>query len=251
MQGCRHCFYSSSDTQIFIEEGFQFINNPMFFPFPVTSAEAEAGHGRHELVYAGADGGEFAIQEGAFHEGFGFFRFQVFRLDEAVQFFFLFFRHILVESICHVHGFIRRHVHFFDETVDQFFLAPKFQAGVHGLVDGTQEFLIFTVTIMVFLHQTQDVVDIHFHLPHQFHFKDDIVVDIFLFLSPGLPILIKIDVEALVVLQIPFAHRIESLKLVEGTEDIPKAQDFTKELDKFLLCGLTGNFHVHREFAPQ
>ena len=80
--------------------------------------------------------------------------------------------------------------------------------------------------IMVFGYEFEDVVDVHFDLFDQFGFEDDVVVDDFLvgFLMRT-PLLVEIDVHALVVLQVAQAQHIFVGEIVEGLQDVAQPQD--------------------------
>ena len=74
---------------------------------------------------------------------------------------------------------------------------------------------------MVFGYEFEDVVDVHFDLFDQFGFEDDVVVDDLLvgFLMRT-PLLVEIDVQALVVLQVAQAQHIFVGEIVEGLQDV-------------------------------
>ena len=56
---------------------------------------------------------------------------------------------------------------------------------------------------MIFRYKHKDIVDIDFHLPDKFNFKNYIVVDIFLFGFSRLYLMPKVDIKALIILHIP------------------------------------------------
>ena len=75
--------------------------------------------------------------------------------------------------------------------------------------------------VMVFGYEFEDVVDVHFDLFDQFGFEDDVIVDDFLvgFLMRT-PLLVEIDVQALVVLQVAQTQHIIIGEIVEGLQDV-------------------------------
>ncbi len=84
---------------------------------------------------------------------------------------------------------IRLHVNCRHKTFDQFALAAQNQAGANCPVNAGQNFLVLTVTRFIFGHQHQNVINIDVHLPDQFNFKDQVVLDAcFLGFFPGPPV---------------------------------------------------------------
>ena len=75
--------------------------------------------------------------------------------------------------------------------------------------------------VMVFGYEFEDVVDVHFDLFDQFGFEDDVIVDDFLvgFLMRT-PLLVEIDVQALVVLQVAQTQHIIIGEIVEGLQNV-------------------------------
>ena len=69
---------------------------------------------------------------------------------------------------------------------------------------------------MIFLHQHKDIVDIDLHLPDKFSLKDKVVI--YILLIPGFtlsPLVLKVQIIALIILQLSVAQHILILKLVK------------------------------------
>ncbi len=71
-------------------------------------------------------------------------------------------------------------------------------------VDGSQDAFVFAVRFMVLHDKHQNVADVDLHLPDKFNFERNIVVDVF-FVSIRFRAvrLIKVEIDALVILKIP------------------------------------------------
>ena len=58
-------------------------------------------------------------------------------------------------------------------------LRKPLDAGVNRPVDGSQDALVFAVRFMVLHDKHQNVVDVDLHLPDEFNFERNIIVDVF------------------------------------------------------------------------
>ena len=61
-------------------------------------------------------------------------------------------------------------------------------------------FLIFTVSIMVFLYEHQNIINIDFDLPDQLNLKDHVICNICTFLSFALPLVTQILIASEIIL---------------------------------------------------
>ena len=68
--------------------------------------------------------------------------------------------------------------------------------------DGDEDFLIFTMAIVIFLYKHKDIIDIDFYLLDKFNLKDNIVNDIcaFTFLAFFIPFITQVLISAKVIL---------------------------------------------------
>ena len=80
--------------------------------------------------------------------------------------------------------------------------------------------------VMVFGYEFEDVIDVHLDLFYQFGFEDNVVVDDFLvgFLMRT-PLLVEVDVQALVVLQVAQTQHIIIGEIVESLQDVAQPQN--------------------------
>ena len=103
-----------------------------------------------------------------------------------------------------------------NKAVDQIFLAAQLDAGVNRPVDGSKDAFILAVRFMVLHDKHQNVVDVDLHLPDELDLEGNIIVDVFF-----VPIrfravrLIKVEIDALVILKIPLRKNLVSGKLVK------------------------------------
>jgi hypothetical protein len=95
-------------------------------------------------------------------------------------------------------------------------LRKPLDAGVNRPVDGSQDAFVLAVRFMVLHDEHQNVVNVDLHLPDEFNFERNIIVDVFF-----VPIrfrairLIKIEIHALVILKIPLREKFVPGKLVK------------------------------------
>ena len=103
-----------------------------------------------------------------------------------------------------------------NKAVDQIFLAAQLDAGINRPVDGSEDAFVLAVRFMVLHDQHQNVVDVDLHLPDEFNFEGNIIVDVFF-----VPIrfravfLIKVEIDALIILKIPLRQDFIASKLVK------------------------------------
>lgn len=89
--------------------------------------------------------------------------------------------------------------------------------------------------VTIFFYQHEDIVDIDLHLPHKFHFKNNVGIDVFL-LNLSLPVfLVQIEIDALVILKLALGQDLVAPKVVKGGEDISEAEDMPEQGDKLLF----------------
>ena len=95
-------------------------------------------------------------------------------------------------------------------------LRKPLDAGIDRPVDGSQDAFILAVRFVVLHDQHQNVVDVDLHLPDEFNFERNIIVDI-LFVSVRFWAvrLIKIEIHTLVILKIPLREKFVPGKLVK------------------------------------
>ena len=95
-------------------------------------------------------------------------------------------------------------------------LRKPLDAGVNRPVDGSQDALVFAVRFMVLHDKHQNVVDVDLHLPDELDLEGNIVVDI-LFVPVCFRAirLIKVEIDALVILKILLREKFVPGKLVK------------------------------------
>ena len=175
-------------------------------------AAAEAGDGRQDLVNIRAGRFERTVAERVGDEALRFCGLQLFFRDDLLQLLLLLLLHITLPIAVN----IRCSVDGVDKAVDQVLFAAQLDAGVNRPIDGSQDALVFAVRFMVLHDKHQNVVDVDLHLPDEFNFERNIIVDVFF-----VPIrfravrLIKVEIDALVILKIPLREKLMPGKLVK------------------------------------
>ena len=175
-------------------------------------AAAKAGDGRQDLVNIRAGRFERTVAERVGDEALRFCGLQLFFCDDLLQLLLFLLLHttlpVAVNIRCGVDGV--------DKAVDQVLFAAQLDAGVNRPVDGSQDALVFAVRFMVLHDKHQNVVDVDLHLPDEFNFEGNIIVDI-LFVPVYFRAirLIKIEIHALVILKIPLRQDFIACKLVK------------------------------------
>lgn len=167
-------------------------------------AAAKAGDGRQDLVNICAGRFERTVAERIGNKALRFCRLQLFFRDDLLQLLLFLLLHITLPVAVN----IRCSVDGVDKAVDQIFLAAQLDAGVNRPVDGSQDALVFAVRF--------NVVDVDLHLPDEFNFEGNIIVDI-LFVPVCFRAirLIKVEIHALVILKIPLRQDFIACKLVK------------------------------------
>ena len=98
------------------------------------------------------------------------------------------------------------------------------------------------MTVVVFLDQHQDIVNVDLYLSHQFDFEYDVVRNIFFVAVIALPpFVVQVLVAAQIVLEIQVGQDLPALELIEGGEQVPHPQDRAKQRDEVPLILLPGN----------
>ena len=95
-------------------------------------------------------------------------------------------------------------------------LRKPLDAGVNRPVDGSQDAFVLAVRFMVLHDKHQNVVDVDLHLPDELDLEGNIIVDVF-FVSIRFRAvrLIKVEIDALVILKIPLREKFVPGKLVK------------------------------------
>ena len=100
--------------------------------------------------------------------------------------------------------------------MDQVLFAAQLDAGVNRPADGSQDAFVLAVRFMVLHDKHQNVVDVDLHLPDELDLEGNIIADVF-FVSIRFRAvrLIKVEIDALVILKIPLRKNFIACKLVK------------------------------------
>lgn len=175
-------------------------------------AAAKAGDRRQDLVNIRAGRFERTVAERVGDEALRLRGLQLFFCDDLLQLLLFLLLHITLPVAVN----IRCGVDGIDKAVDQIFLAAQLDAGINGPVDGSQDAFVLAVRFMVLHNKHQNVVNVDLHLPDELDLEGNIVVDVFF-----VPIrfrairLIKVEIDALVILKIPLREKLMPGKLVK------------------------------------
>ena len=175
-------------------------------------AAAEAGDGRQDLVNIRAGRFERTVAERVGDEALRFCGLQIFFCDDLLQLLLFLLLHITLPVAVNIRCGVDRT----NKAVDQIFFAAQLDAGINRPVDGSQDALVFAVRFMLLHDKHQNVVDVDLHLPDEFNFEGNIIVDILF-----VPIrfrairLIKIEIHTLVILKIPLREKFVPGKLIK------------------------------------
>lgn len=175
-------------------------------------AAAKAGDRREYLVNIRAGRFERTVAERIGNKALRLRGLQLFFRDDLLQLLLLLLLHITLPVAVNIRCGIDRA----NKAVDQIFLAAQLDAGVNRPVDGSQDALVFAVRFMVLHDKHQNVVDVDLHLPDELDLEGNIVVDVFF-----VPIrfrairLIKVEIDALVILKIPLRKKFVPGKLIK------------------------------------
>ena len=175
-------------------------------------AAAKAGDGRQDLVNIRAGRFERTVAERVGDEALRFCGLQLFFCDDLLQLLLFLLLHIPLPVAVNIRCGVDRT----NKAVDQVLFAAQLDAGVNRPVDGSQDALVFAVRFMVLHDKHQNVVDVDLHLPDELDLEGNIIVDVFF-----VPIrfravrLIKVEIDALVILKIPLREKFMPGKLVK------------------------------------
>ena len=175
-------------------------------------AAAKAGDGRQDLVNIRAGRFERAVAESVGNKALRLRGLQLFFRDDLLQLLLFLLLHITLPVAVN----IRCGVDGVDKAVDQVLFAAQLDAGIDRPVDGSQDAFVLAVRFMVLHDKHQNVVDVDLHLPDELDLEGNIVVDVFF-----VPIrfrairLIKVEIDALVILKIPLRKKLVPGKLVK------------------------------------
>ena len=175
-------------------------------------AAARAGDGRQDLVNIRAGRFERTVAERIGNKALRLRGLQPFLRDELLQLLLLLLLHIALPVAVN----IRCGVDGIDKAVDQIFFAAQLDAGIDCPVDGSQDAFVLAVRFMVLHNQHQNVVDVDLHLPDELDLEGNIIVDVF-FVSIRFRAvrLIKVEIDALVILKIPLRKKFVPGKLIK------------------------------------
>ncbi|MDT4872732.1 hypothetical protein FQZ97_1079330 [compost metagenome] len=143
-------------------------------------------------------------------------------------------------------------IHRIHELNDEILLVAQAGAGIDGALDSGANFLVFprTFFLQVLLDQQQNVVDVDFHLLDELDLEDHVVVDrLLLRFGCGAELGIQVQIDALVILVLPFAENLVPGKIVESRQDIFQPQDRAKQLDEGFLRRLADDGLPQWEFV--
>ena len=175
-------------------------------------AAAKAGDRREDLVDIRAGRFERTVAERVGDEALRFCGLQLFFCDDLLQLLLFLLLHITLPVAVN----IRCGVDGVDKAVDQIFFAAQLDAGIDRPVDGSKDAFILAVRFMVLHDQHQDIINVDLHLPDELDLEGNIIVDVFF-----VPIrfravrLIKVEIDALVILKIPLREKFVPGKLVK------------------------------------
>ena len=175
-------------------------------------AAAEAGDGRQDLVNIRAGRFERTVAERIGNKALRFCRLQLFFRDDLFQLLLFLLLHIALPIAFNIRCGVDRT----NKAVDQVFFAAQLDAGVNRPVDASQNAFVLAVRLVVLHDEHQNVVDVDLHLPDEFNFEGNIIVDI-LFVPVCFRAirLIKVEIHALVILKIPLRQDFIACKLVK------------------------------------
>lgn len=137
-------------------------------------AAAKAGDGRQDLVNIRAGRFECAVAERIGNKALRFCGLQLFFCDDLLQLLLFLLLHITLPVAVNIRCGVDRT----NKAVNQIFFAAQLDAGVNRPVDGSQDALVLAVRLVVLHDEHQNVVNVDLHLPDEFNFERNIVVDI-------------------------------------------------------------------------
>ena len=175
-------------------------------------AAAEAGDGRQDLVNIRAGRFERTVAERVGDEALRFCGLQLFFCDDLLQLLLFLLLYITLPVAVNIRCSVDRT----NKAVDQIFFAAQLDAGIDRPVDGSKDAFILAVRFMVLHDQHQDIINVDLHLPDELDLEGNIIVDVF-FVSIRFRAvrLIKVEIDALVILKIPLRKNLMPDKLVK------------------------------------
>ena len=175
-------------------------------------AAAKAGDGRQDLVNIRAGRFERTVAERVGDEALRFCGLQLFFCDDLLQLLLLLLLHIALPVAVNIRCGVDRT----NKAVDQVLFAAQLDAGVNRPADGSQDAFVLAVRFMVLHDKHQNVVDVDLHLPDELDLEGNIVVYIlFVAIRFRTVCLIKVEIDALVILKIPLRQDFIACKLVK------------------------------------
>ena len=175
-------------------------------------AAAKAGDRRQDLVNIRAGRFERAVAERIGDEALRFCGLQLFFCDDLLQLLLFLLLHITLPVAVNIRCSVDRT----NKAVDQVLFAAQLDAGVNRPADGSQDAFVLAVRFMVLHDKHQNVVDVDLHLPDELDLEGNIVVYIlFVAIRFRTVCLIKVEIDALVILKIPLRQDFIACKLVK------------------------------------
>ena len=175
-------------------------------------AAAKAGDGRQDLVNIRAGRFERAVAERVGDEALRLRGLQLFFCDDLLQLLLFLLLHITLPIAVNIRCGVDRT----NKAVDQVLFAAQLDAGVNRPADGSQDAFVLAVRFMVLHDKHQNVVDVDLHLPDELDLEGNIVVYIlFVAIRFRTVCLIKVEIDALVILKIPLRKNLMPDKLVK------------------------------------
>ena len=175
-------------------------------------AAAKAGDGWEDLVNIRAGRFERTVAERVGDEALRFCGLQLFFCDDLLQLLLFLLLHITLPVAVNIRCSVDRT----NKAVDQVLFAAQLDAGVNRPADGSQDAFVLAVRFMVLHDKHQNVVDVDLHLPDELDLEGNIVVYIlFVAIRFRTVCLIKVEIDALVILKIPLRQDFIACKLVK------------------------------------
>ena len=223
-------------------EGLELADDCVLLGGAVT-ALVEPGNRREDSGYLRTDFLYAAVLEGTLHELVGFFRAKLLFLDDGINFLLLTLTNEGVPVIVHIGA----RCDGVDERLDKVTLVAQVRTGIDGTLDGPADFLVLVQLVTVLGYQCQDIVDVDFNLLDEFHLKDDVLVDGdgFALLTLFLELVMKVNVHAVVVLNVPVGEYLQGVELLEAVQDIGLLQYQAVQTDELLLL-FFAQYHLSR-----
>lgn len=98
-----------------------------------------------------------------------------------------------------------RYIDLLYKTLDKLFLTSKFNTRIDSLINGRKNGFILAAGLLIFGYKHKDVVNIYLYLFDQFNLENYVIIDsFFVTISTFSIFLIQVNINALIVLKIPF-----------------------------------------------